>query len=178
METIKIMVSEPREAIYKELHLFDNLDDYLEFCNEGKDFVRVGYQDWVKKIIDGKTYYSFDQYDDVCVTEELYKKILDECEKEYSIHESKLVRTQKNSNCRFSGGHPTKKEVMEYMRDENRSWLPRVYSEIDAEISSHQVIIDRLQEEKRLLQDDDYLKSKIKIEHKFDSAKYRERNGK
>lgn len=178
METIKIMVSKPREAIYKELHIFDSMDDYLEFYNKGKDFVRTGFQNWKKNKIEGKIYYSYDYNDDAYITEKLYKKILNECKKSYLIRERNLVRTQKNSNCRSTGSHPTKEAVMKYMRDDVRSWLPTVYSEIDAEISSYQAIIDRLHEEKRLLQDDDYLKSKIEIEYEFDSTKYRERNGK
>ena len=37
MKEIKILYRKPVEAEYKEIKVFDNLDDYLKVYNDGKD---------------------------------------------------------------------------------------------------------------------------------------------
>ena len=69
MKEIKVLYRKPVEAEYKQIKVFDNLDDYLKAYNGGKDFVRTGIGNW-KKIINGdETYYShFLNYDDLFLT--------------------------------------------------------------------------------------------------------------
>ena len=50
MKEIKILYRKPVEAEYKEIKVFDNLDDYLKVYNGGKDFVRIGIEKWKKNL--------------------------------------------------------------------------------------------------------------------------------
>ena len=42
MKEIKVLYRKPVEAEYKQIKVFDDLDDYLKEYNGGKDFVRTG----------------------------------------------------------------------------------------------------------------------------------------
>lgn len=125
MLKIKMLYREPTEAEYKELKVFDSLDEYLKVYNEGKDFVRTGYENWNSVNIDGKKYYVFKSscygginYDDLFITEKVYKDILKYSKKKYKIHESNLFRTGKNSNCRYTGDLGSAEEVINYIKDD------------------------------------------------------------
>mgnify|MGYP003318642060 CR=1 FL=1 len=173
MKIIKRMISAPREAEYEDIRAYDNLDDYVtDYGNQhGRDFVRVGFGDWRKEEINGNTYYHF-RYDDMYLTEDVYKELLDHCEKTYSIHEHRLERTQRGSNTRVTGELPSVEAVLDYMKNSAGSWLPQVFKEIDEDIAALQKKIDHLNNIKATLQDEEYLKSKIETEYTFDSAKY------
>lgn len=173
MKIIKRMVSAPREAEYEDIRTYDNLDDYVtDYRNQhGRDFVRVGFGDWRKEEIDRNTYYHF-AYDDMYLTENVYKELLDHCEKTYLIHESKLLRTQYYSNTRFTGNLPSVEAVLDYMKNSEGSWLPQIYKEIDEEIAVLQNKIDKLKQDKATLGNEEYLRSKIEVEYTFDSKKY------
>lgn len=188
MEEIKILYREPVEAEYKKIKVFDNLDEYLKVYNDGKDFVRIGIGNWKKLKTDGGIYYSYSNgdysysinYDDLFLTENCYMEMLRYCKKTYSIYERELFRTQKNSNCCFTGGLSSIKDVIEYMNDEKRSWLPQISKEIDEEISEINRKIEelkskisKLEKDKEKLYDEEYLKSKIKTEYTFDSLFYK-----
>lgn len=173
MKIIKRMISAPREAEYEDIRVYDNLDDYvIDYRNQhGRDFVRIGFGDWCKKEIEGNIYYHF-RYDDMYLTEDVYKELLANCEKTYSIYERHLERTQRSSNTCFTGQLPSVEAVIDYMKNSKGSWLPQVFKEIDEDIAALQKKIDHLSEIKTTLQDEEYLKSKIKTEYTFDSEKY------
>ena len=95
------------------------------------------------------------------LTQEAYKQMLEDCKIFYRLHESDLIRTQKNSNCRYTGDKDSIEEVIEYMRNSESSWLPQIYKEIDKDIDELQQKMDLLKERKATLQNDDYLISKI-----------------
>ena len=165
----------------KEIKVFDNLDDYLKAYNGGKDFVRTGIENWNKLRIGDETYYShFLNYDDLFLTESCYFEMLKYSKKTFKLYERDLFRTQKHSNTRFTGDLSSVDDVIDYMNDENRSWLPQICKEIDEEISGINREIEELQnkisnleKDKQKLYDEDYLISKIKIEYTFDSQLYK-----
>lgn len=181
MKTIKKLIRKPVEAEYAEIHVYDNLDDYLKDYHNGKDFVRVGYENWKQTIINGQGYYSFsDNTDEMYLTEDTYKELLSHCDKTYTIHESDLFRTQKHSNTRFAE-ESSVEELLAYMKDENKSWLPQICDEINEDIKELEEEMARIQRrinhleiDKLILYDKKYLQSKMKVEYTFDSKKYKE----
>ena len=171
MKEIKILCRKPE---YKQIKVFDDLDEYLSVYNGGKDFVRTGIGNW-KKIKNGdETYYShFLNYDDLYLTESCYAEMLKYSKKTFKLYERDLFRTQKHSNTRFTGDLSSVDDVIDYMNDEERSWLPQICKEIDEEIEELQNKISNLEKDKEKLYDEDYLISKIKIEYTFDSQLYK-----
>ena len=181
MKEIKVLYRKPVEAEYKQIKVFDNLDDYLKAYNGGKDFVRTGIGNWKKLTNGDETYYShFLNYDDLFLTENCYFEMLKYSKKTFKLYERDLFRTQKHSNTRFTGDLSSVDDVIDYMNDENRSWLPQICKEIDEEISEIKREIEELknkisnlEKDKEKLYDEDYLISKIKIEYTFDSQLYK-----
>lgn len=181
MKKVNIIYREPVEAEYKELNVYDDLDDYLKDYNCGKDFTRIGIGEWKRLNTNEGIFYSFNgYYDDCFLTEKCYKQLLNYCKKTYKIYEGDLFRTQKNSNTRFTGELSSIDEVIEYMKDEKQSWLPQICKEIDEDIeelnkkiNEIKVKINNLENDKKKLYDEDYLKSKIKVEYTFDSQYYK-----
>lgn len=181
MNKIKIIYREPVEAEYKELNVYDDLDDYLKTYNSGKDFIRTGIGDWEKLNTNEGIFYSFDgYYDDCFLTEKCYKQFLKYCKKTYKICENDLFRTQRNSNTRFTGELSSINEVIEYMNNDNKSWLPQICKEIDEDIekinkqiNELKCKINNLENDKKKLYDEEYLKSKIQTEYTFDSQYYK-----
>ena len=181
MKEIKVLYRKPVKAEYKEIKVFDDLDDYLKAYNGGKDFVRTGIENWQKLKNGDETYYShFLNYDDLFLTENCYFEMLKYSKKTFKLYERDLFRTQKHSNTRFTGDLSSVDDVIDYMNDENRSWLPQICKEIDEEISEINREIEELQnkisnleKDKEKLYDEDYLISKIKIEYTFDSQLYK-----
>ena len=181
MKEIKVLYRKPVKAEYKEIKVFDDLDEYLKAYNGGKDFVRTGIGNWQKLKNGDETYYShFLNYDDLYLTESCYAEMLKYSKKTFKLYERDLFRTQKHSNTRFTGDLESADDVIYYMNDENRSWLPQICKEIDEEISGINREIEELQnkisnleKDKQKLYDEDYLISKIKIEYTFDSQLYK-----
>lgn len=181
MKEIKVLYREPVEAEYKQIKVFDDLDEYLSVYNGGKDFVRTGIGNWKMLKNGDETYYSnFLNYDDLFLTESCYFEMLKYSKKTFKLYERDLFRTQKNSNTRFTGDLSSVEDVIDYMNDEERSWLPQICKEIDEEISEInreievlQNKISNLEKDKQKLYDEDYLISKIKIEYTFDSQLYK-----
>ena len=181
MKEIKVLYRKPVEAEYKQIKVFDDLDEYIKAYNDGKDFVRTGIENWKKLTNGDETYYSyFLNYDDLFLTENCYFEMLKYSKKTYKLYERDLFRTQKHSNTRFTGDLSSVDDVINYMNDENRSWLPKICKEIDEEISGINREIEELQKkisslekDKEKLYDEDYLISKIKIECTFDSQLYK-----
>ena len=181
MKEIKVLYRKPVEAEYKEIKVFDNLDEYLSVYNGGKDFVRTGIGNWEKLTNGDETYYShFLNYDDLFLTESCYAEMLKYSKKTFKLYERDLFRTQKHSNTRFTGDLESVDDVIDYMNDDNRSWLPQICKEIDEEIGEINKQIEELQKkisslekDKEKLYDEDYLISKIKIEYTFDSQLYK-----
>lgn len=188
MKQIKVLYREPREAEYKEIKVFDNLDEYLQVYNDGKDFVRIGIGNWKKIEVDGEIYYSYSygdcgygiNYDDLFLTKNCYMKMLSYCKKTFKIYERDLFRTQKSSNTRVSGDLNSIEEVIDYMKNSEASWLPQICKEIDEEIIEKNKKIEvlkkeisNLEKDKEKLYDEEYLKSKIRTEYTFDSQFYK-----
>ena len=181
MKEIKVLYRKPVEAEYKEIKVFDDLDEYLSVYNDGKDFVRTGIENWQILKNGDETYYSrFLNYDDLYLTKNCYFEMLKYSKKTFKLYERDLFRTQKHSNTRFTGDLSSVDDVIDYMNDENRSWLPQICKEIDEEISGINREIEELQnkissleKDKQKLYDEDYLISKIKIEYTFDSQLYK-----
>ena len=180
MKEIKVLYRKPVEAEYKQIKVFDDLDEYLSVYNGGKDFVRTDIGNWQRLKNGDETYYShFLNYDDLFLTESCYAEMLKYSKKTFKLYERDLFRTQKHSNTRFTGDLSSVDDVIDYMNDENRSWLPQICKEIDEEISGINREIEELQKkisslekDKQKLYDEDYLISKIKIEYTFDSKLY------
>lgn len=187
MEKVKVLYREPVEAIYKEIKVFNNLDEYLKAYSD-KDFVRSGYNEWGRITVDGVNYYSSStensgycrNYEELFLTEECYQELLRYCKRTYSLHERDLFRTQSNSNCRFTGDLASKEDVINYMKNDERSWLPNIVKEIDEDILETKNEIKRLEDkikryedDKKKLYDEDYLKSKIETTYTFDSMYYK-----
>ena len=176
MKEIKVLYRKPE---YKKIKVFDDLDEYLNAYNGGEDFVRTGIGNWQKLKNGNKTYYCTN-YDDVFLTESCYAEMLKYSKKTFKLYERDLFRTQKHSNTRFTGDLKSVDDVIDYMKDDNRSWLPQICKEIDEEISGINNQIEELQnkisnleKDKAKLYDEDYLISKIKIEYTFDSQLYK-----
>ena len=176
MKEIKVLYRKPE---YKKIKVFDDLDEYLKEYNGGKDFVRTGVGNWNKLKNGNKTYYCTN-YDDLFLTESCYAEMLKYSKKTFKLYERDLFRTQKHSNTRFTGDLSSVDDVIDYMKDENRSWLPQICKEIDEEISGINKQIEELQnkisnleKDKQKLYDENYLISKIKIEYTFDSQLYK-----
>ena len=69
MKEIKVLYRKPVEAEYKEIKVFDNLEEYVSVYNVGKDLVRTGIGNWKKLTNGDETYYShFLNYDDLYLT--------------------------------------------------------------------------------------------------------------
>lgn len=186
MKEIKILYRKPVEAEYKEIKVFDNLDDYLKVYNGGKDFVRIGIEKWKKLEVDNEIYYSYSHgyygidYDELFLTKNCYMKMLSYCKKTFKIYECDLFRTQKSSNTRVSDDLNSIEEVIDYMKNGKASWLPNICKEIDEEIIEKNKKIEALKNEisnlekdKEKLYDEEYLKSKIRTEYTFDSQFYK-----
>lgn len=146
-------------------------DDYLEAHRyiarrDDFNFLYSIREYWRRVTINGVDYYQkqYRGFDSILLTENAYIQMLKDCERKYAIHESDLVRTQRNSNCRFTGNLDSKREVIKYMRDDTTSWLPKIYAEIDEDIKSLQIKIDNLCKQKQMLQDDEYLMERIEEE--------------
>ena len=191
MEEIKILYSEPREAEYKTIKVFNDLDEYLKVYNDGKDFKRVGYEHWKVLNKGNNHYYSYSggdyiyhtNYDDLFLTEECYRKLLNNCKRSFKIYERDLFRTQRDSNCRVSKEFSTIDGVLKYMKEDSGSWIPEVVKEIDEDIDAVNKKIKELQnkitileEDKTKIQDEEYLKSNVKTEYEFDSLYYKSMN--
>ena len=188
MKKIEIVTQEAIPERKTSITVFDNLDEYLNVYNEGNDFVRVGFGDWNNKIVNGEKLYYFSNswhinYDELFITEKTYLELLKHCQKTYKIFEKDLVRTGKYSNTRFTGDLESEEEVIEYMLDNKRSWLPNVFKAIDEDIEEYKGKIKQLEEkiklfesQKELLVDVKYLKNKIVVDYIFDSKKYKEKN--
>lgn len=177
MKEIKILY---RKAEYKQIKVFDDLDEYLSVYNGGKDFVRTGIGNWKRLKNEDEIYHtysygnhSYSSYDDLYLTENCYAEMLKYSKKTFKLYERDLFRTQKHSNTRFTGDLESVDDVIDYMNDENRSWLPQICKEIDEEIEELQKKISSLEKDKQKLYDEDYLISKIKIEYTFDSKLYK-----
>ena len=175
MKEIKILCRKPE---YKEIKVFDDLDEYLSVYNDGKDFVRTGIGNWQRLKNGDETYYSYNN--DLYLTENCYFEMLKYSKKNFKLYERDLFRTQKHSNTRFTGDLSSVDDVIDYMNDEERSWLPQICKEIDEEIDEINKQIENLQnkisnleKDKEKLYDEDYLISKIKIEYTFDSQLYK-----
>lgn len=144
-------------------------DDYLEaheyICGR-KDFTfKYNHSEyWRSVIINDTLYYEKRYHDTILLTVEAYNQMLNEAKKVFSIIEHDLIRTQKNSNCYYTGDLDSEEDVIKYMRNKNKSWLPQVYKEIDEEISVLQQKINNLKDQKKLLKDDEYLKKHIRME--------------
>ena len=188
MKKIKILYRKPVEAEYKEIKVFDNLDDYLKVYSDGKDFVRIGIGNWKKLKNGDETYYSYSygdysydiNYNDLFLTENCYMEMLKYCKKTFKIYECDLFRTQKNSNTRVSDDLNSIEEVIDYMKNGKGSWLPQICKEIDEEIIEKNKKIEvlkneisNLEKDKEKLYDEEYLKSKIRTEYTFDSQFYK-----
>ncbi len=186
MKEIKILYRKPVEAEYKEIKVFNNLDEYLKVYNGGKDFVRIGIEKWNKLEVDDEIYYSYSHsyygidYDELFLTKNCYMKMLSYCKKTFKIYERDLFRTQKSSNTRVSDDLNSIEEVIDYMKNGKASWLPNICKEIDEEIIEKNKKIEALKNEisnlekdKEKLYDEEYLKSKIRTEYTFDSQFYK-----
>ena len=176
MKEIKVLYRKPE---YKKIKVFDDLDEYLNAYNGGEDFVRTGIGNWQKFKNGNKTYYCTN-YDDLFLTENCYAEMLKYSKKTFKLYERDLFRTQKHSNTRFTGDLKSVDDVIDYMNDDERSWLPQICKEIDEEIDEINKQIENLQKkisslekDKEKLYDEDYLISKIKIEYTFDSQLYK-----
>ena len=175
MKEIKVLYRKPE---YKQIKVFDDLDEYLSVYNGGKDFVRTGIGNWKKLKNGDETYYSYNG--DLYLTERCYFEMLKYSKKTFKLYERDLFRTQKHSNTRFTGDLKSVDDVIDYMNDEERSRLPQICKEIDEEIDEINKQIEELQKkisslekDKEKLYDEDYLISKIKIEYTFDSQLYK-----
>lgn len=181
MKTIKKLIRKPVEAEYADIHVYDNLDEYLKDYNNGENFVRFGYENWKQTMINDEALYSFsDNTDEMYLTEDTYKQLLELCDKKYTIYERDLFRTQKHSNTRYAK-ESSVDELLNYMQDENKSWLPQICNEINEDIKELEEEIKRIQHkinhlviDKLILYDKEYLQSRMKIEYTFDSKKYKE----
>lgn len=159
MRELKVTIEKEPDVL--EYKVFD---DYLEAHKEiakREEFIFQynPFNYWHKLEIEGVTYYRFG---DVLITPEAYEKLLAKSERVFSIHESDLIRTQRHSNCRYTGDLTSVEDVIRYMREDSHSWLPQIYSEIDEEITNLQKQIDALKLKKQTLQDDNYLRGKIR----------------
>ena len=99
MKEIKILYRKPVEAEYKEIKVFDNLDDYLKVYNDGKDFVRTGIGNWKKLKNGDETYYSYSYVDysyGINYAESIGFKLKDIIIKK---SKTKLQRNAKQQNC-------------------------------------------------------------------------------
>lgn len=141
MKEIKILYRQPVEAEYKQIKVFDNLDDYLKVYNDGKDFIRRSIGKWKKFENNNEVYYSYSgnysygiDFDDLFLTENCYMEMLKYCKKTFSIYEGDLFRTQNNSNTRFTGDLSSIEDVIDYIKDEKKSWIPQIIKEIDEDI--------------------------------------------
>ena len=178
MKEIKVLYKKPE---YKKIKVFDDLDEYLSVYNDGKDFVRTGVGNWNKLKNGNKIYYSrLLNNDDLFLTESCYAEMLKYSKKTFRLYERDLFRTQRYSNTRFTGDLKSVDDVIDYMNDNERSWLPQICKEIDEEIGEINKQIEELQnkisnleKDKEKLYDEDYLISKIKIEYTFDSQLYK-----
>ena len=153
-----------------EYIVFDDFMEYHKVVAEREEF-EFRYEPYVKwrhKTINDVNYYFMEYHSDLLLIESEYVRMLNTVEKEYNIHECDLIKTQHNSNTRYTGGLATKEDVINYMRSERNSWLPQIYKEIDEEVKEltreYQIKVDKLNGYKTKLQDDDYLKSKIRTE--------------
>lgn len=188
MKEIKILYRKPVEAEYKQIKVFDNLDDYLKVYNGGKDFIRGSIGKWKKFENNNEIYYSYSggdysygiDFDDLFLTENCYMEMLKYCKKTFTIYERDLFRTQNNSNTRFTGDLSSIEDVIDYMKDEKRSWIPQIIKEIDEDIKQEkdkirqiELKIKKYEEDKVKIQDEEYLKTKIKIDYTFDSQFYK-----
>ena len=192
MLEVKVLTREPTEAEYANIKVYDDLDEYLKDYQKGKEFVRIGYENWAKLKVDNENYYCFSRegyykrvnYDEVFLTEDVYKKILKYSKKKLKIHESDLFRTQRHSNCRVSDDCYTVEELLNYMKNSKQSWLPQVCKEIDEDIKKCNDEIETLKqkikcydEDKIKLYDDNYLKDNIREQYEFDSLYYKSIKG-
>ena len=166
MKIVKEVIE--REPRINKYNVYDDVHEYLKDYAKGNNFRRTGFGDWCYIEINGKFHYSWSRSDEFTLTSSAYKRLLEMCKKEYSIHESHLLRTQKNSNCRYTGDLKTKEEVLEYMYNPDKSWLTQICIEIDEDIKLLQDKIDKLNADKRTLVDKEYLTSKIKTEYLLD----------
>lgn len=152
------------ERVTKEYSIYDDFNKYLETISnrEHYSFLFEDVRQFCSVIIDDVKYYSLYDYDmGMLLTESAFEEFKKTATRIYTLHESNLIRTQRNSNTRFTGHLQDKKSVIEYMRDDRRSWLPQIYKEIDEEVSKLQKQIDTLKQQKELLLDDEYLNKNI-----------------
>ena len=166
METIKEI-----KEIQPSITEYEVYDDYIKLhksiANSDEFTFQRDADDFKKEIINGSEYYHLYNwgYTYKLLTPSAYQKMMNECQRVYSLHESNLIRHQKNSNTRFTGDLKSKEDVIAYMRDEERSWLPQVYKEIDEEIAELKRIYEekvyKLSMQKITLMDDEHLKSNI-----------------
>ena len=144
-------------------------NNYLEYHEAiANDNCYVFYYDennWKTKTIDGKVYMYYDRHRNKMLTLKAFNEMLKDCKIMFELRESDLIRTQYNSNCRFTDSRDTIDDVIAYMRDDNRSWLPQIYKEIEHDMAEAKKEYDtkmtRLNKEMDTLKDDEYLKTRI-----------------
>jgi len=140
---------------------FEIYNDYIEFHDSISPrpyTFQHSFKNFSKRKIGEEEYINiYSCFNRKILTLEAYKKMLEESKITYQLCERDLIRCQYNSNTRFTGDQNTMQDVINYMRDENKSWLPQIYKEINEEIKGLQEKIKKLEEVKIVLQDDDYL---------------------
>lgn len=185
MKTIKKLIRKPVEAEYADIHVYDNLDEYINDYNNGKDFVKCC-NEWKKTMIDGQNFYSFsDKADEMYLTENVYKELLEHCDKKYSIYERKLFRTRKHLGVYREASFveaSSLEELLDYMNDKNESWLPELCEEIndeikklEKEITRIQGLINQLEKDKVKICSEEYLRTEVIEDYIFYSKKYKEK---
>jgi hypothetical protein len=163
MKELKVVINQ--EPIIKEYKVFD---DYLEAHKEiaqsdNFEFQYEQFTMWDKISLNGNIYFYNLNNSNLLLTPEARRRLFEDAKRVFSIRERDLVRTQRNSNTRFTGHLDSISEVIEYMRDEQRSWLPQVFKEIDEDISELQKKIDELNHKKETLKDDGYLAKNVRV---------------
>jgi len=148
---------------------FEVYDDYNEYHRSvaDSDEYQFSYDlsQWQVRTIDGKDYMKTYHHGNKVLTVEAYVKMVAENERTFQLHESDLIRTQQCSNTRFTGDKKSVEEVIEYMRDEKKSWLPNIYAEVATEIEKlteeYESKVARLTKQIQTLLDDEHLKKNI-----------------
>jgi ABC-type cobalt transport system substrate-binding protein len=150
----------------QEFEVYDDYKEYHRAIANSKDY-KFSYDldEWKLKTIDGKSYMKIYNHGNKILTVEAYVKMVAENEKTFQLRECDLIRTQHNSNTRFTGNRNSVEEVIEYMRNEKNSWLPTIYVEVATEIEKltkeYEAKVAKLTNQIQTLLDDEYLKKHI-----------------
>ena len=161
MKEVSIVIKTENYKIY------DDTNEYLnKVCFSQGAKVRSMEFPLRKKIIDGVTYYVDHTMHDILVTEDVMKEVNSMCKVEYNIHEKDIV-PGKQFSCTYSGDYDTVEEVLNRLKRED-SWLFKAIEDIDFEIANVENNIREMKESishlegvKKLLTNDEYLKSKV-----------------